>query len=161
MALAIYWLIQIGIFAWCIHVIRNRAEIRTRNASRTDRPWEKVVMLILVPVISFGWVCFGGFPLKSHQLWQGGIGSAVLYAALIFRWVRLSRVPNSAASAPAAKRYLYRPDRGAVIHGPDPAEKLAALLRRGLLKPEALVASADSPDEWKPLTEWRELSPRE
>ena len=153
----IYVIFQIAIFAYCFHVLRNFRQIREQGAAQQDSPLRKIITLVLIPAGAYGYACLGGFPPKSDQLLFAAVATVVMYGAIAFRWRRQTRHAEAARSKQIEKRYLHRSSDGSAICGPDTRDELAALLRLGLMKQDALVADEGLPDRWKPVSEWPEL----
>jgi len=65
LGIVIYLIIQIALAAFTIHTIVNREEIRTKHAHRKDKPWEKIVIVFLIPAMAFGYSLLGGYPPKT------------------------------------------------------------------------------------------------
>lgn len=157
MGLVLYIAIQIALLGFAIHIIVNREEIRARHAHKKDSQREKIAIVILVPVMAFAYSLLGGYPPKSDQLVFTTVVTVFMYGAAILRWIRQSRIPNTAQTRPAEKRYFYRSTDGTTC-GPDTEAKLCVLVRMGLITADTAIADESSPDNWKLLRERTDLT---
>lgn len=157
LGIVIYLVIQAALAAFTIHVFVNSEEIRARHSHRKDKRWEKIVMVFLVPAMGFAYSLLGGYPPKTDQLIFITGFTVIMYAAIILRWRRQSRIPDGAQPVLAERRYFYRSTDGTTVCGPDTEARLAVLVRMGLITADTPVSDENSPDEWKLLRERHDL----
>jgi hypothetical protein len=157
LGIVIYLIIQIALAGFTIHIFVNREEIRATHAHRKDKPWEKIVIVILVPLMSFGYSLLGGYPPKSDQLVFTTVCTVFMYGAMILRWRRQARIGTMPPTPPAEPRYYYRSTDGTPC-GPDTEARLSVLARMGFITIDTPIADEGSPEAWKPLRERPELT---
>jgi hypothetical protein len=152
--LVIYVIIQIVLAGFAVYILLNREAIRARQTLRKDKGWEKFAIVLLVPVLAFGYALLGGFPPKNDQLVFGVVVTVLLYVSAGLRWIRQSR--SSIARANSAPLYFYRSSDGTIC-GPETGSRLSALLQRGFVSGDTLVAEESTPDAWKPLSDYSNI----
>jgi hypothetical protein len=157
MGFAIYVVIQLAVLGWAIHILRNWHEIRERYKDYRDSLGERVLIILLIPVMSLGFASLRGFPPKGDQLWHMLAISAVMYVAMAARWIRQSRIGKATSEAAQPVRakeqeFWYKAADGSRC-GPHPQARLMALLRMGAISSKTPVSEVQSPDEWKLMSD--------
>ena len=90
-ATVIYWSVQLAIWIVGATLFARREAIAEKHYGRKDSPVERVLMLVLTPVLAYGYACLGGFPPKEDQLYFVLFVTVAMHGVLIARWVRQSR----------------------------------------------------------------------
>src|SRR5829696_5700889 len=88
MGFIIYVVLQVIAALYAVYIFTHWREIREQGKGRKDSPIQIVALLILIPVIAYGYQALKGFPLEPNQrsemYWMAG----VMYVVLIARWIR-------------------------------------------------------------------------
>jgi hypothetical protein len=158
LGIVIYLIIPIALAAFTIHVFVNREEIRAKHAPRRDKPWEKIFIVLFIPLGSFAYFSMGGFPPKTDQIVSMTVTTLLMYGAVIFRWRRQARIGTVPPTPPAERRYYYRSTDGRSVCGPDTEAKLSVLVRMGLITADTHIADETSPQDWTPLRDRHDLT---
>ena len=90
-ATLIYWTLQITIWIVCIFLFIRRKEIIAKHTGRKDPKLQRVLMLVLTPLLAFGYACLGGYPPKDDQVYFVLVVSVIMLGSLIARWIRQDR----------------------------------------------------------------------
>ena len=157
LGIVIYLIIQIALAGFTIHVLVNREQIRAKHAHRKDKPWEKIIIVALIPLMVFAYSLLGGYPPKSDQLVFITVFTVAMYGSVILRWRRQARIGTVPPPPPPEPRYYYRSSDGTPC-GPDTESRLSVLARMGFITADTPIADEVSPDLWKPLRDRPELT---
>ncbi|MES2573231.1 MAG: hypothetical protein V4710_24630 [Verrucomicrobiota bacterium] len=91
----LYWIVQIAIWIVCIRIfVFAKQRPINRSNSRREGPIEKMAILVLIPVMAFGYACLGGYPPKDDQIYFIFGCSLLMYGVMIARWIRNNREDN-------------------------------------------------------------------